>query len=391
MRAALRHAQNSNEREAKRRRFLDEDRTCWWHISSDSEEALDDKPPVIMRASGANSTNCARDIARGEYVWRITGFSWLKRMIDQNNYEDDDQQNLVASQQFHLGAEKFVFRYNPWAGELREGYNGSLAIVPITDNRILLRYRIYVKARSGKILQWGETRDVVHEYVVAAYGPDVHWPGRAPESLGIFGLSHEELLQSEWVENDALTMKFELEVRPEVWAESGPLGLAGEVPEPTMSDDTQTLLEEGKCCDVRFMVQGEVIHAHSQILCARSEALSKQLTAGMQESVSKVIVIEDCDVTIFRAVLQFLYTDRLPDAKELLPKRTSSESENESGSLQLSRIQRLLAVSDKYQIKRLQLWCQAKLSDSSGKAARKGLPLFHQGQHEPSTHDAFLP
>ena len=181
--------------------------------------------------------------------------------------------------------------------------------------------------------------------------------------MGIFGLSHEELLQSEWVENDALTMKFELEVRPEVWAESGPLGLAGEVPEPTMSDDTQTLLEEGKCCDVRFMVQGEVIHAHSQILCARSEALSKQLTAGMQERVSKVIVIEDCDVTTFRAFLQFLCTDRLPDAKELLPKRTSSESENESGSLQLSRIQRLLAVSDKYQIKRLQLWCQAKLSE----------------------------
>ena len=230
MRAALRHAQNSNEREAKRRRFLDEDRTCWWHISSDLEEVLDDKPPVIMRASGANSTKCARNIARGEYVWRITGFSWLKRMIDQNNYEDDDQQNFVASQQFHLGAEKFVFRYNPWAGELREGYNGSLAIVPITDSRILLRYRIYVKARSGKILQWGETRDVVHEYVVAAYGPDVHWPGRAPESLGIFGLSHEELLQSEWVENDALTMKFELEVRPEVWAESGPLGLAGRFP-----------------------------------------------------------------------------------------------------------------------------------------------------------------
>lgn len=34
---------------------------------------------------------------------------------------------------------------------------------------------------------------------------------------GIFGLSHKQLLASEWVENDALTVKFELEVRPDDW------------------------------------------------------------------------------------------------------------------------------------------------------------------------------
>lgn len=34
---------------------------------------------------------------------------------------------------------------------------------------------------------------------------------------GIFGLSHKQLLGSEWVENDSLTVKFELEVRPDDW------------------------------------------------------------------------------------------------------------------------------------------------------------------------------
>ncbi|CAE7733865.1 BPM1 [Symbiodinium sp. CCMP2456] len=356
-----------NEREAKRRRSLDEDRILWCQNS----ERADYKPirAAVMRASGANSTNCAQMVARGEYVWRITGFSWLKGMMEQEKADDDEEGTgfFVESERFHLSAEHFVFLYNPLAGELCGGYHGSLAIVPTTNDRIMLRYRIYVKARSGEFLQWGETRDVVNEVVsedqFAAYGPDVHWPAHPPESLGIFGLSYDELLQSEWVENDTLTVKFELEVRPNEWAESAPLRLVGEVPEPTMSDDTQVLLEEGKCCDITFMVQDEVIHAHSQILCARSEVFSKQLTAGMQESLSKAIVIEDCDVATFRAFLQFLYTDRLPDAKELLPKRTASESENESGSPQLSRIQALLAVSDKYQIKRLRLWCQAKLSE----------------------------
>ena len=46
------------------------------------------------------------------------------------------------------------------------------------------------------------------------------------------------------------------------------------------------LLEEGNCSDVQFMVQEEVIHAHSQVLCARSEVFSKQLTAAPQQSLT---------------------------------------------------------------------------------------------------------
>ena len=159
-------------------------------------------------------------------------------------------------------------------------------------------------------------------------------------------------------------MKFELEVRPPGCVRTQPLSLATEVPEPTMSKDMQMLLEGCQCSDVTFMVQDEEIQAHSQVLCARSEVFSKQLTGGMRESISKVIVIPDCDVATFRAFLQFLYTDRLPDDQELLASVTSSESGNESGGPQQSEIQALLAVSHKYQVKRLRLWCEAKLSDS---------------------------
>ncbi|CAE7818608.1 BPM3 [Symbiodinium sp. CCMP2456] len=82
----------------------------------------------------------------------------------------------------------------------------------------------------------------------------------------------------------------------------------------------------------------------------------------MLESCSKVIVIEDCDVLTFKAFLQFIYTDCLPDAGNLLWSATSRNSGNESGGLQLSQSQALLAVSHKYQVKRLQLWCEAMLA-----------------------------
>ncbi|CAE7205269.1 BPM1, partial [Symbiodinium natans] len=158
------------------------------------------------------------------------------------------------------------------------------------------------------------------------------------------------------VEDDTLTVKFVLEVRPDGDYESQPLGNAAEVPEPTLSRDTQALLEHGRLSDVQFSVQGELIHAHSQVLCSRSEVFEKQLTVGMQESVSKVIVIEDCDVVTFKAFLQFLYTDSLPDVKELVAETSSMD-----GSPPLSQMQALLAVSHKYQVTRLQRWCEWKL------------------------------
>ena len=244
-----------------------------------------------------------------------------------------------------------------------DGPCGSLAIVSRTDDIFALRYGIHVKAQTGEFVQWGETTMVSCDVQYGmAYGPDVHSLGFPPTELGIFDLSYDELPQSEWVQEDTLTVKFVLEVRPEGDAQSEPLKSAVEVPGSTLSHWMLALLEDGRCSDVRFMVQDEVLHAHSAILCARSEVFSKQLTTGMQESVSKVIVLEDCDVNTFKAFLQFLYTDCLPDVEELMPVGTSTESEDE-GSPRLLRIQALLAVSHKYEVKRLQLWCEAKISE----------------------------
>ncbi|CAE7403584.1 BPM1 [Symbiodinium sp. CCMP2456] len=290
---------------------------------------------------------------------------------------------------FELGDVSFQFAFNPVASRMfwgdyysaseeegeedkddNAGPHGSLGIVVDTFSTFVLRYRIFVKEQDGEFVQWDETRNVIHygtddgTHGPVAFGPDVHWPDdEPPASLGIFGLSYEQLLQSQWVMDDTLTVKFELEVRPEEEPDSESSTPAAEVPEPTMAEDMRALLEEGNCSDVQFMVQEEVIQAHSQVLRARSEVFSKQLTAGLQESISKVIVIEDCDVITFKAFLQFLYTDRLPDAQAPILASTSSESEKESCDPQLSQIQVLLAVSHKYQVKRLQLWCQAKLSD----------------------------
>ena len=91
-----------------------------------------------------------------------------------------------------------------------------------------------------------------------------------------------------------------------------------------------------------------------RFFCARSEVFRKQLSAGMQESVSGVISIEDCDVGTFKAFLRFIYTDLLPSTVE-----PGAKTEDDAGgALQMLA---LLAVSHKYQATRLQLWCEAQL------------------------------
>ncbi|CAE7639816.1 BPM1, partial [Symbiodinium sp. CCMP2456] len=292
-----------------------------------------------MQASGGESTKFDHMVAKGEYVWRIEGFSWVPCALEQDMAADWGCHWVQADTAFRLGDQTFNFRYS-CENKACNGYRGPLAIVFCSKERIALRYGIYVRARNGEFVQWSQTSKVIHH-------GDRHWDRHGAygpaDSRGIFGLSHEELLQSEWVENDTLTVKFELEVRPHQDEEILPMIPAAEVPEPTILKDTRALLEQGTCSDVRFMVQGEEIEAHSQILCARSEVFRKQLTGGMQESISKVILIEDCDIAIFKAFLQFLYTDQLPDAQELVQKGTSHNNETESYGRELSRIQAKLS------------------------------------------------
>jgi len=186
----------------------------------------------------------------------------------------------------------------------------------------------------------------------STFGPDVqHAPtSQTSKPLGIFGLTHNELLESRWVQDDKLTIKVELERRvgyPEpVTRTPSPI----KVPPANLSTCLGSLLDRESLSDVSFLVRGEKLKAHAVILCARSEVFHKQLTCGMAESVSREILIEDCDATTFKAFLKFLYTDDFADIEGLKGTELSIHS--------------LLATSHKYEVTRLQLWCEQRMRQS---------------------------
>ena len=174
---------------------------------------------------------CNKAVLKGGFEWTIEGFSWLENNLMQDDYSDN---GYAETSKFVVGDHVFSLRYSPTrklvgviANTSRENYweyieqRGSLAIVSHDTDGVTFRYKFFVKNGGGDFQQWGEVGNVCMPGVEKrlpfgmcagrAFGPDVACGESA--SSGIFGLSHEQLLQSDWVVADFLTAKVELEVR----------------------------------------------------------------------------------------------------------------------------------------------------------------------------------
>jgi len=333
-----------------------------------------------------------RAIERGEYLWRLRGMSWLENALAENN------EDAALSDDFRIGNGKFDLMYAPSHACINEDLRqlGSLVIRHREDCGIIFRYKFFIKRAGGDFVQWGEECNACAPTWYDCdkmFGPDVRMQGEEPtRPLGIFGLSHAELLKSEWVDNDTLTVKVQVEVMIGSDTSTGVFSTEIDVPAPSMSDNLLTMLEDSQYTDTTFVVDGQHIRAHSQILSARSEVLARELNGGMQESFSKTVEVRDADFATFRIFIYFLYTDDFDRVMEMIKLRVDESSvaaAADSGEsptpasdvLSVSPIvdlvvarqvnsiswtsilQDLLAVSHKYQVKRLRLWCEQQLCE----------------------------
>jgi len=189
-------------------------------------------------------------------------------------------------------------------------------------------------------------------------------------------MNHAQLRKSEWVVDDVLTAKLKVEVMPRTGYTQDPDRI--EIPPANLGEKLLLLLDSGTGTDVTFNVQGETIQAHSQILSACSEVLQKQFACGLQESTTKQIRIDDCEPSLFRAFLRYLYSDSFDclnkRIEEILADQGSSSTSSDDAGDRLNTtgeceqrtpvLQQFLALSHKYQLTRLRLWCEQELARS---------------------------
>nr|TKW06699.1 hypothetical protein SEVIR_7G256900v2 [Setaria viridis] len=119
------------------------------------------------------------------------------------------------------------------------------------------------------------------------------------------------------------------------------------VPPSNLCQDYAAMLKKKEGADVTFNVDGQLFPAHRCVLAARSPFFQAEFFGPMKKKPAQDIMIGDIKPTIFEALLQFMYTDSLPD--------------DYNAEDNVTVWQHLLVAADLYGLERLRLICEDKL------------------------------
>lgn len=128
-----------------------------------------------------------------------------------------------------------------------------------------------------------------------------------------------------------------------------------QIPPSDMGQNISYLIDSQVGCDIVFRVGDETFKAHKLVLAARSPVFRAQFFGLIGNPNLDNIVLEDIEPSIFKAMLMFIYSDKLPNIEELTGSATMSTS--------TIVMQHLLAAADRFGLERLKLLCEMKLCD----------------------------
>ncbi|KAH9364044.1 hypothetical protein HPB48_016382 [Haemaphysalis longicornis] len=114
-----------------------------------------------------------------------------------------------------------------------------------------------------------------------------------------------------------------------------------QIPGRRLSQDSGHLLSSRRFSDVVFSVEGEDIHAHKNILAARSPVFAAMFENDMKEKEQGRVEIPDCRFEVFREVVEFIYTGDAPKLDQMA--------------------EQVLVAANKYDLTRLKAMCEVVL------------------------------
>ncbi|XBH72562.1 hypothetical protein VPH35_099818 [Triticum aestivum] len=177
-------------------------------------------------------------------------------------------------------------------------------------------------------------------------------------------IKREELEKSEHLKDDSFTVKVDVAMLGSFHGQETPSIV---VPSSDLHRHLGDLLTSKAGADVEFLVGGETFSAHRYVLAARSPVFRAEFFGSMEESTTKnAIRIDDMEAQVFSALLTFMYTDALPDMKQ--------EEE-------YNMAQHLLVAADRYDLARLKLICEHKLSNHMNRSSVAAIVTLAERHH----------
>jgi len=249
---------------------------------------------------------------------------------------------------------------------------GTIGLSRYSSNRYgfhkRLTYEYSILIYDGEeFVQWGATKRLNHAGSAAhtPVGPDVRKENKVSEQpCGIFGLNFEELLASQYVQEDSLRIKLKLSLLSNMDPDQirrhqvgGVLTQMGEsphvhIPAPSVMANMQGFFSEALHTDVTIVVGSTRIPVHGLLIAAASEVFHRQLLSGMRESQERVITVEGVEPAIFNLLVKYIYSEAFDAVEAALA--TAEDAEGGKCAMLLQ----LMAVSDQYQVLRLKAWCE---------------------------------
>ena len=138
----------------------------------------------------------------------------------------------------------------------------------------------------------------------------------------------------------------------------------------TLADDFHSVVDDPDFSDVRFVVEGRVVHAHRVVLAARCEHFQAMFKSGMRETTAKEIVIPNVKHTAFLALLRYLYSDVVTADAEVAIE--------------------LYAAADMYNIERLKRSCEVMVQKQIDRESAPRLLQIADQMHAVKVRDVIL-
>ncbi|KAK4478008.1 hypothetical protein RD792_017273 [Penstemon davidsonii] len=262
---------------------------------------------------------------KGSHTLEIHGFSLTKGMW---------VGKCISSDTFSVGGHLWQILFYP------DGKN------PRRDNYVSL----FITLVSKKLVDNVRAR---FEYVVLDESGDHHHRSNGPYTLhdGYRTIGYDDFCErtpleaSRFVKDDCLTIQCTV----------GVVKTSMDVPKTVaqtsdLRQSYEQLLESREGSDVSFEVEGETFYAHKLILSTRSPVFKAQFFGPLKEENTCHIKIEEMQAPIFKALLNFIYCDVIPDL--------------DSKCLDIIMTQHLLAAADRYGIEKLRSLCEARLCEN---------------------------
>lgn len=269
----------------------------------------------------------------GTHSFKIVGYSLKKGFGFRKS---------IQSGTFTVGGYDWAIQFYPdGVNDLTKGYTAVYLV--LVSKKVEVRAS-YVLSLVNQIT--GLPENLFSETTTRVFSDANLFSPRTP----IARRSKLESKSAGYIVDDCLTIECTVTVVKESWVETTS-GFEIEVPPSDISQHFGKLLSDEEEADVTFSVGGETFPAHKIVLATRSPVFKAQLYGQMKERRARRLTVEGIQPDVFKVLLQFIYTDSLPEWDDL----------DAEEYCEISR--HLLAAADRYAMDRLKLLCASNLVD----------------------------